>query len=29
MELLTDTPPYKPNMLIRGLAELPTRFQAA
>ncbi|WP_256804665.1 cytochrome P450 [Frankia sp. ACN10a] len=29
MELLTDTPPYKPNMLIRGLAELPTRFHAA
>jgi len=26
MELLTDTPPYKPNMLIRGLAELPSRF---
>ena len=26
MELLTDTPPYKPNMLIRGLAALPVRF---
>nr|WP_243407884.1 cytochrome P450 [Frankia canadensis] len=29
MEPLTDTPPYKPNMLIRGLAELPVRFRAA
>ncbi|MCK9876798.1 cytochrome P450 [Frankia sp. Ag45/Mut15] len=29
MDLLTDTPPYKPNMLIRGLAALPTRFHAA
>ncbi|CAO5151482.1 Cytochrome P450 [Frankia sp. AiPs1] len=29
MEALTDTPPYKPNMLIRGLAELPARFHAA
>ncbi|MBX6357865.1 MAG: cytochrome P450 [Micromonosporaceae bacterium] len=27
-ELLTETPPYKPNLLIRGLAELPVRFRA-
>ncbi len=29
MELLTDTLSYKPNMLIRGLSELPVRFHAA
>nr|MDT0665079.1 cytochrome P450 [Micromonospora sp. DSM 115978] len=27
VELLTDHPPYKPNVLIRGLAELPVRFR--
>ncbi|KLL10163.1 cytochrome P450 [Protofrankia coriariae] len=28
-EILTDRPTYKPNILIRGLADLPVRFQAA
>ncbi|SDD10641.1 cytochrome P450 [Actinokineospora iranica] len=28
LEPLTDTPPYKPNLVVRGLAALPTRFQA-
>lgn len=27
-DLLTDTPAYKPNLLIRGLAELPVRLRA-
>ncbi|SBW18340.1 hypothetical protein FDG2_0631 [Candidatus Protofrankia californiensis] len=27
-ELLTAEPTYKPNILIRGLANLPVRFQA-
>jgi cytochrome P450 len=26
LEPLTDTPAYKPNLVVRGLAELPTRF---
>ncbi|WP_069164055.1 cytochrome P450 [Nocardia altamirensis] len=29
IELLTDTPPYKPNVVIRGLEALPTRFTPA
>jgi hypothetical protein len=29
MELLTDTPPYKANILIRGLAQLPVRFHGS
>jgi cytochrome P450 len=28
MELLTERPPYKPNVLIRGLAALPVRFRS-
>lgn len=28
LEPLTDTPPYKPNLIVRGLAALPTRFAA-
>jgi cytochrome P450 len=28
MEPLTDTPPYKPNLIVRGLAALPARFRA-
>ncbi|MFF3570938.1 cytochrome P450 [Nocardia jiangxiensis] len=28
MELLQDNPPYKPNVLIRGLAELQVRFKS-
>ncbi|WP_306307718.1 cytochrome P450, partial [Nocardia araoensis] len=28
IELLSDTPPYKPNVVIRGLEALPTRFAA-
>ena len=28
MELLTDRPPYKQNLIVRGLAALPTRFKA-
>ncbi|PPK64919.1 cytochrome P450 [Actinokineospora auranticolor] len=28
LEPLTDTPPYKPNLVVRGLAALPTRFTA-
>jgi hypothetical protein len=26
LEPLTDSPAYKPNLVVRGLAELPTRF---
>ncbi|MEV6560778.1 cytochrome P450 [Nocardia sp. NPDC051756] len=29
IDLLTDTPPYKPNVVIRGLEALPTRFTPA
>jgi cytochrome P450 len=29
MELLTDDPPYKPNLVVRGLSALPVRFQRA
>ncbi len=29
MELLTDAPPYKPNLIVRGLAALPVRFHKA
>ncbi len=28
MEPLTDQPPYKPNLIVRGLSELPVRFGA-
>jgi cytochrome P450 len=28
MELTTETPPYKQNLIVRGLAALPTRFTA-
>ncbi len=28
MEVLTDRPPYKQNLIVRGLAALPTRFKA-
>ena len=28
MEPATDTPRYKPNVFLRGLADLPTRFTA-
>ncbi|MGQ4615252.1 cytochrome P450 [Nocardia sp. R7R-8] len=27
LEPLTDTPPYKPNLVVRGLSALPTRFR--
>ncbi|MFF3227321.1 cytochrome P450 [Nocardia suismassiliense] len=29
IEVLTDTPPYKPNVVIRGLESLPTRVTSA
>jgi cytochrome P450 len=29
MEPLTGNPPYKPNLIVRGLSELPVRFEAA
>jgi cytochrome P450 len=28
LEALTDNPPYKPNLIVRGLAALPARFKA-
>ncbi|HEX3788507.1 MAG TPA: cytochrome P450 [Pseudonocardiaceae bacterium] len=28
LEPLTDRPPYKPNLIVRGLSALPTRFRA-
>jgi cytochrome P450 len=28
LEALTDNPPYKPNLIVRGLAALPARFRA-
>lgn len=28
MTPLTENPPYKPNLIVRGLAELPVRFEA-
>jgi cytochrome P450 len=28
LEPLTDNPPYKPNLIVRGLAALPARFRA-
>lgn len=28
IELLSDTPPFKPNVVIRGLEALPTAFTA-
>jgi cytochrome P450 len=28
LEVLTDDPPYKPNLVVRGLSALPVRFGA-